>query len=288
MEMQTYTLPGGYLDANGKIQKEVMLFPLSGREEELLTGNQSPSAQLVSELITRCVARIGEIQPVPLDVARALLVADREFILLMLRRVTFGDRVESTLLCPWPNCRKNIDVDFDISSIPITRLDDIVSVYEAEIASHRVMFRLPNGADQEIIASLPQTSEADVTTLLLQRCIVQIDGIPSPKLEDIQSLHADIRLGIETSMEERAPNIDLTMEVDCPECKRSFIAPFELQDFFFGEVKTNIKLLYREVHYLAFHYHWSESEIMSMPRERRRRYIDVLADEIEAINDTVR
>ena len=42
--------------------------------------------------------------------------------------------------------------------------------------------------------------------------------------------------------------------------------------------------LYREVHYLAYHYHWSESEIMAMTRDKRHTYIDVLADEIDGLN----
>lgn len=285
MDTQTHTLPGGYLDSSGSIHKEIVLIPLSGRDEELLTKYNYPSAELVTELITCCVLRLGEIQPVTHEMAASLLVADREFILLMLRRATFGDKVESTLPCPWPDCGKNIDIDFNISSIPITRLDTVLPVYEAEILSHQVLYRLPNGTDQEFIANSVKTNEANVTSLLLQRCILQIDNTLSPTLEDIQCLHADIRLEVEKSLEARAPNLDLTMELDCPECSRTFIAPFELQDFFFSEVKTNIDLLYREIHYLAFHYHWSESEIMQMPRERRRRYIQVLADEIEVIND---
>jgi hypothetical protein len=39
------------------------------------------------------------------------------------------------------------------------------------------------------------------------------------------------------------------------------------------------------VHYLAYHYHWAESEIMEMTRDKRRTYIDVLAEAIGALND---
>ena len=59
--------------------------------------------------------------------------------------------------------------------------------------------------------------------------------------------------------------------------------PFDPQEFFFGELRTSRDLLDREVHYLAYHYHWSEQEIMAMPRDKRRRYIVVLADELEKL-----
>ena len=87
-------------------------------------------------------------------------------------------------------------------------------------------------------------------------------------------------------MQTVAPQVDLVMEAVCAECGREFDAPFDLQDFFFGELRVTSDLLRREVHYLAFHYHWSEHEIMEMPRDRRSRYIAVLAEEIERINDS--
>ena len=88
-------------------------------------------------------------------------------------------------------------------------------------------------------------------------------------------------------MERVAPAVDLDMHLACPGCERAVVAPFELQDFFFGEIRTHRDFLYREVHYLAYHYHWSEADILSMPREKRRRYIEVLADELEKLGDAV-
>ena len=49
------------------------------------------------------------------------------------------------------------------------------------------------------------------------------------------------------------------------------MVPFDLHRFFFGELRTDSDLLYRQVHYLAYHYHWGESEIMAMPRDKRQR-----------------
>ena len=88
-------------------------------------------------------------------------------------------------------------------------------------------------------------------------------------------------------MEKIAPLVDLTMEAGCPECRRNFILPFNLQDFFFGELRISQDLLFREVHYLAYHYHWSEGEILQMPRDKRRKYIEILADEIEQLNNAI-
>ena len=85
-------------------------------------------------------------------------------------------------------------------------------------------------------------------------------------------------------MRQAAPTVEREIEAACAECRRTFTTPFDLHRFFFGELRTDNELLYQEVHYLAYHYHWSEAEIMAMPRDKRARYIDVLAGEIERMN----
>ena len=38
--------------------------------------------------------------------------------------------------------------------------------------------------------------------------------------------------------------------------------------------------LFREVHSLAFYYHWTEAEILGLARERRRMYLSLLSDAV--------
>ena len=82
-----------------------------------------------------------------------------------------------------------------------------------------------------------------------------------------------------------APNVELNLTATCTECNREFTTPFDIHKFFFGEMQTSLDLLYREIHYLAYHYHWSEKEIIEMPREKRNHYINILVDEIERMNN---
>jgi hypothetical protein len=44
---------------------------------------------------------------------------------------------------------------------------------------------------------------------------------------------------------------------------------------------TSAEGLYEEVHHLAFHYHWTEREILELPRTKRRRYLAILASKLE-------
>ena len=297
MNRITCTLPGGYTDREGTLHREAELAPLSGREEELLAEQaRQPGAAVVTAVLARCLARLGTIVPVTEDVARRLLVADRQYLMLKLRAVTFGDRDEATLSCPWPGCGEKIDVDFSLDAVPVTGSTDKGPTYRLELPAaaayrdpagneHReVVFRLPNGDDQEQVAPLAASNEARALSLLLDRCVLAIGRLRDPGPEALARLSPAARESIERRMEEVAPRVTLTMDVHCQECGRAFEMPFDLQDFFFGELRTSRDLLYREVHYLAYHYHWSEHEILGFARDKRRSYIEILADEIERLN----
>ena len=81
---------------DGRLHRDFELAILTGREEELLAQARHPRpAALVTELLTRCVRRIGTISPVTPRWPGNLLVADRHYLLLQLRQATFGDRVRA-------------------------------------------------------------------------------------------------------------------------------------------------------------------------------------------------
>ena len=292
----TCALPGGIWDASGTLHREAELTPLTGREEELLADRNLGAAAAVTAVLTRCMRRLGALQPVTEALARELLVGDRQYLLLKLRQLTFGDRVDATVRCPWPGCGEPVDVDFLISQVPLKEAAVPARVQELELSPQaaadsglapqaaRLRFRLPTGADQEALSPLLARNEAQALGLLLSRCIERIGDDPAgPEL--VRRLSALARLEIERRMEATAPGIELTMDAECPQCGRAFAAPFDPQDFLLGEARASRDLLMREIHYLAYHYHWSESDILEMPRERRRRYIEILADEMERLSN---
>lgn len=290
----TCVLPGGVWDASGARHREAELTPLTGREEELLADRNLGAAAAVTAVLSRCLRHLGGRQPVTEEMVRALLVGDRQFLLMKLRQLTFGDKVDAIVRCPWPDCGEPVDVDFLISQVPLR--DAAADVQELTLSPQaaadsglapqaaRVRFRLPTGADQEALSPQLARNEAEALGALLARCIQRI-GVEPASTESVQRLSPLARLEIERHMEETAPGIELTMEAACPQCGRSFAAPFDVQDFVLGEVRAGRDLLMREIHYLAYHYHWSERDILALPRERRHRYIEILTDEMERLND---
>jgi hypothetical protein len=301
MDTITCLLPGGYIDANGALHREAEIASLSGFEEELIaTEQRSSRASLVTMVLSRRIRRIGGINPVTEDVARNLLIADRQYLLLKLRQATFGEQVQATIVCVNEECANRMDIDFSTDDVPVTESIERRLVYEmtlsqeaaladADGVSHtHVAFRLPNGSDHELITPVLARDESRASQMLLERCVQKIGVNGLMEEVGVSQLSTLACMEIEQQMEAVAPQVELTMEGECPECGAEFAVPFDLERFFFNELRTSLDLLYREVHYLAYHYHWSEREIMEMSRLKRRRYIQVLADEIERLNDAVR
>jgi hypothetical protein len=286
-------LPGGYFDARGRLHRDFELTVLTGRDEELLTQVHHPRpAALVTEALSRCVDRIGDIRPVPPEVARALLVADRQYLMLQLRAATFGDLVRATLFCPWPQCGERVSLEFSIADVPVEAPPQPGPFHNVTLSAATdglggcdVLFRLPTGADQEALSGLLDDNEAAALTALLARCVRRIGETVDPDEEFVAALPASARAEIEEQMRRAAPSVAQSMDARCTECGRGFTTPFDIQRFFLGELRTDGARLYEEVHYLAFHYHWAEREIMEMTHDRRQTYIDVLSGAIEGMND---
>ena len=160
MDQATVRLPGGWWDPAGRLQRDAVLTVLTGRDEEQLAqlGRQE-TASLVTQVLSRCVRRLGDVSPVPADVVRGLLVADRDYLLLRLRQATFGDRIRASLFCPWAECGERMSVDFPIDELPVRESAQKGPVYEmtlspmaladsasaGDLDGGEVVFRLPTG-----------------------------------------------------------------------------------------------------------------------------------------------
>ena len=254
-------LPGGLVLDDGRRLGRAELRPLTGREEEWVTQHAgTPSAHLATKLLSACFVRLEDV-PVSSEIVGKLLVGDRDYLILQLRRMTLGDRFAAVFSCP--ACKRAMDVEFLAQDILIEPRPQNVATYTWQ-GERVVRYRLPNGADQEAVADL---SPSEAVEVLLARCVIDDGGLP---------LSAEERDALIADMEAHAPQIDLELDLSCPECGHSFTTPFDCTSFFFSEIRAHSRHLMREVHYLALHYHWSESEILNLQRDRRRGYLALL------------
>jgi hypothetical protein len=273
-------LPGGAV--------EVELSPLNGRVEELLAAESKHTCipHLVTAILAHCLKRIGDNSEISVDSVRDLLVVDRDYLMIKLRQITFGDKVEAIFTCP--KCLSKIDIDFCLSNLHSERVNGACLEHKVELSEHAayiddkgvshavIQFRLPTGADQEVIADANSDNANDELIQLLARCVTRIGTITQTDEEFLASLSTKTRAEIAKKMTEVAPGVDREMSAKCPECSHGFVAAFDISSYFLAELRNRLKCLYQEVHTLASSYHWAEREILDMSRKKRLRYVELL------------
>jgi hypothetical protein len=270
-------LPGGYW-VDGERHRDARLRPVGGSDTDFLfeEGDGLFTAVRVSALLGRCLERLGPPGPVSVGAVSQLSVGDREALLLHLRRLTFGDRLQGVVDCP--DCEEKMDLDLRVSDLLLPPYDDCRQLYETEItddgSAYRVSFRLPTGADQEETAILAHDSDQGTATeTLLRRCVLEIDGGPGVTADELPPAVTE---QLPETMSELDPQAEVLLSLSCPACGHDFLAPFDTAAYLFEELGSRSNRIYGEVHLLALYYHWSEADILAMSEGKRRRYLDLL------------
>jgi hypothetical protein len=270
-------IPGGY-EQDGAWRRNLCLRPCCGADEMFLCEQAEAvaPASWTTALLARCLSFDGGSRPVTPEFARSLTVGDREALLLHLRRITLGDRLSCVFSCA--ACGEKMDLDLKASQLLLPPYSYQGWNHHATCAdaggSCEVQFRLPNGADQECAAALVQHDEEQAVFLVLRRCIKNladvggrsIEGVPAAVARELPQLMADLD-----------PQAELALNAACPACGATVQLFFDTAQYLLREIAQSSELLFREVHLLASHYHWSEAEILAMTGSRRRRYLAVIA-----------
>jgi hypothetical protein len=276
----TVGLPRGHW-IDGVCHRQAQLRPLTGEDEAFLfdSGEFLLPAQRTTALLARCLVQLGPLQEVTPDTVRSLTVGDREALLLQLRRLTLGDRLQSVLSCPRGSCGKKMDLELktdDVLVPPYSSTDERHQMTVADNgANYTVFFRPLTGTDVEAAASVARTDLGAAADQLLRRCVVSVD---CDNGQPVDELPAVVTETLPARLSEADPQAELMLDLTCPECGQGFTALLDVGTYFFQEIAAGIRRLYRDVHLLAFYYHWSEAEILGMTCRKRQRYLGLLAE----------
>ena len=261
------TLPGGLQD-QGVLQRHAEFKSVTGWLEQFVysSGHQDNKLpQCVSEILSEALQGIGN---KAVDTARAssMCVADRQYLMLCLSRLICGDNY--WLQCKCKKCNENFDVNIKQSELPIQQAGEGFPFVSVRIGRYTLKLRTPTGHDQEAILDLDRH---EATKTLLYRCIVDLQpDMNRSKFVDGLS-EADIET-IDTALDKVSPSIGTSIQTNCPECKASQILvldPYHL-------IKHQPIGLYQDIHRIAYCYHWSEQEILSLPKPQRQLYLRMI------------
>ena len=224
---------------------EVTVRKMTGREESLLTDPKlrHNAGKLITALLTSCV-RTAEGQPITAEIARQMVSADRNFLLLELRRTTFGDEMEAHYRCP--RCQGVTLVLEDLATIEVRPRQDDGEIHveledgyvDTEGTCHRdLVFGLPTGEDEEAAAARRDTNPSKQRDALLARCLRQVGDMEERRIRAMGvRLLADLSMSdrqlIRRTLDEHAPGPDLTRTIVCEHCAEEFRTTLDMSHFF--------------------------------------------------------
>ncbi len=230
-----FELPVGYMDDDGRVHRLATLRKMTGHEEALLADRKlrHNGGMLVTELLASCLRQL-------------VSSADRNYLLLQLRKITFGNELETTYVCPV--CGETSHALQDLDELPVrnvngggppkiaVELEDGWEDKDGEIYTTMV-FRLPIGTDEEKIASIIRDNPSRGMNALLARCMLALGDMPSHRREALGTkVIGDLTMGdrarIEKTFRREMPDVDLTQEIEYAHCGHSFQTSLDLTSFF--------------------------------------------------------
>lgn len=226
------TLPAGYITSSGEVIKTVEVRELTGRDEEQIVKSNNLLRQL-GTILSRAVVSIGN-EPVNDNVLDRLIIGDRDELLLGIYKATFGPTAEIITFCGGCEDTKTVAVDID-RDIERKILVDSVEDRSFMVTSgkHEYLLTLPTGTAQKEMAQNPDKNMAELTTLLLENCVLEIDGSPVIGKAQVQAIGIKDRRKLGEEISSRAPGPKFeTVEVDCPDCGGKVVVPINLGTLF--------------------------------------------------------
>ncbi|MGD9251732.1 MAG: hypothetical protein PVG19_10935 [Desulfobacterales bacterium] len=264
-------LPGG-LWHNGRRYRGFGFRPLTGAIE-LAVSEASQQAATLPEAITNvllaALGHIGDLEP---DVALvdALSVGDRQFLTTRLAGRLGGDEAWFTANCR--ACGERFDFALRFSELPVKPAGPSYPFCETVLGVGKFKWRVPNGGDQKALALQPP--DEDAVRVLLQRCLVHEatgagGATPAKVIADLtDSEIAQVEAALETLSPEMADRVQAAC-AGCSQVNEIVIDPLS----YMSGPSRGVSV---DIHRIASVYHWSEAEILSLPRQRRRRYLDLI------------
>lgn len=243
-----FELPVGYIDEDGRLHRTATLRKMTGHEEALLADRKlrQNGGRLVTELLANCLTRLGDVSVINRHFVSQLTSPDRNYLLMELRKITFGPELQTHYVCP--SCNETIEQVQDLQELPVQRVNgegpqpilvDLEDGYQdknGEVYTQMV-FRLPNGIDEEKVAGLSRENASTGINSLLARCLVTLGDMPDNRREALGTrvltdLTMSDRRRIERTFREDMPGVDMNVEVRCEYCGRKFQTALDLTGFF--------------------------------------------------------
>ena len=263
-------LPGG-LWHEGRRHREFGFKPLTGAVEMAL-AEASLEAASMPEVVTQALAaalwNLSHLEATP-ALIDALSVGDRQFLVQQLAGWLEMEEVWMTAACA--RCAGQFDFPVRFSELPVKEAGAGYPFAQVATSKGSACWRVPTGADQKAVAAV--SAEQDAMRLLVARCLVEISGHDAkPAAQWVADLSPEDLKQVEASLEAVAPEVTTAVQVACIACGQDSqvaIDPYLC-------LQRRQEAISADIHTIASTYHWSEAEILALPKKRRQRYLRLI------------
>jgi hypothetical protein len=211
------TLPGGYITPAGEVIKQVEVRELNGKDEEAIARSSSTGKALLT-ILQRGTVKIGDM-PVTEEMLDGLLAGDRDAIMIGIYKATFGNTADIQGVCI--NENKFIDVKVDVDhDIEIRKMaDPYKRKFTVDCKIGPVEIVLPTGHVQKDLVNNTDKTVSELTTILLENCVITINGSPVLGKAQVQNLGISDRRTIAEALNKNAmgPVFD-EIKLPCTDC----------------------------------------------------------------------
>jgi hypothetical protein len=243
---EQFQLPLGLIQG-GVANQDIILNPMTAgiRRKLLSRSNQrNPSAGMTS-MMCECCESVGGAAPSP-QIFNSLSIGDRDYVLLMIRKISLGNILTAQLNCP--RCQQDIIFDLDIDQINIRRLENekdfvIEGTYafvelKDDESGIEVVLRLPVGFDQAAISDQMRTDPVLANYELYARLIKSLTKNGTPvenpnSVKFLDSLPLKEIEWLENAFRSTMPGPDWFVNVTCEVCGRRSLLDLSDTDFLF-------------------------------------------------------
>ena len=191
-------------------------------------------------------------------------VSARIAALLRLVASTEGcERLSLHALCAATACGERYEIELPLQTVlEAHRGDALVTTHLGP--DRRVTLRRPTGDDLRIWRAAQPVSSARATRMMLESLLIAGDV----QAEDAAALSA--------ALSQEDPLVNFTVACACPACGAENEVEVDLETLALTRLAARQRMLIEEVHGLAARYGWTEREVLSIPRERRARYLALI------------
>lgn len=233
----TGTLPCGYLTDAGELLTAVWVREITGSEEDMLASPKIKDHRKMGELISRCVMAIGTVtdRDELTRMVPKLLVGDRVYLFLLIRRVTLGDNYPFKSKCA--DCSYEGSFDIDLSTMTVKEMANPTqrSVEVTTPRGSKVTMSPMDGIREERLSALK--NDNDKATLALVSRVTHIDSKPAT-IGDLKAMPLSERNFLRDQYQDLEGGVDTSLEITCPDCKAEFKNELDITQraFFFPSV----------------------------------------------------